>query len=106
MNKCIVSLLLLSSASVLFTTTAFAGVVCGNLYKTNPCRTLEGCPKFYLRDAERGPDGNPYLVEPSNDEVSNALERNAGRNLNVCVKGVVGANGDPDLIVATGVHAK
>lgn len=81
---------------------ASAGTVCGTLSKVNTCG-MQSCAKFFLRDKDRAPGGNPYLVEASSEIPFRQLNKFANSGREVCISGVVGANNDPDLLVATSV---
>jgi len=86
-------------------TSASAGQVCGTLSKSDVCGE-QGCTKLFLHDEDRGEGSNPYLVEPTNNHVEAVLNHLTNGTSEVCVQGLVGANNDPDLLLATGASAK
>lgn len=99
-------LLMIMFLGLLIGATASAGQICGTLSMANTCGSRQGCTKFFLRDNEREEGSNPYLVEPNNSQIKAELIRLANGTSEVCVQGSVGANNDPDLLLASGAKAK
>ena len=86
----------------------FAGEVCGKIYAHNVCG-LQHCIIYNLTDSDRGPDANPYLLETKSSQVQAeivalAAEIEENPTISACVTGIVGANNDPDQLMATSIR--